>query len=91
MIYIYAIHTVSPGTHHGHIAAVKWKNPDTGKAGESTREEMIAWISGPNNSAYVCGDHAHIARVGVVQANPSYIRTHADGVWNDNLLSLPRY
>jgi hypothetical protein len=29
--------------------------------------------------------------VGVVEATPPYIRTHADGVWTDNLLSLPRY
>ena len=29
--------------------------------------------------------------VGVVDANPPYIRTHADGVWTDNLLALPRF
>lgn len=91
MIYIYAIHTIPPGTHHGHIAAVKWRDPDSGKAGESTREEIVEWVSGPGNSAYVCGDSAHIARIQVVQADPPYIRTHADGVWSDNLLSLTRY
>ena len=91
MIYIYAVRTVPPGTHHGHIAAVKWKDPDSGDNGESTRETMVDWLSDPSNSAYVCGDSAHIARVGVVQADPPHIRTHADGDWKDNLLSLPRY
>ena len=52
---------------------------------------MVEWISKKNGSAYVCGDHAHIAKVGVVKADPPYIRTFADGVWNDNLLALPRY
>lgn len=93
MIYIYAIQMEPPGTEHGHIAAVKWKNPDTGESKESTRAEMVKKISDENVAAYVCGDHAHIARVGVVKVNgePTYIRTHADGDWNDNLLALPRY
>lgn len=29
--------------------------------------------------------------VGVVNANPPYIRTYADKGWTDNLLYLPRY
>jgi hypothetical protein len=27
--------------------------------------------------------------IGVVDATPPYLRTHADGVWNDNLLAQP--
>lgn len=75
MIYIYEIHMEPPGTEHGHIASVKWKNPDDGNSGESTREEMVNWLSKPDNSAYVCGDSAHIARVGVVQARPPYMHS----------------
>ena len=91
MIYIYAIHTVPPGTHHGHIESVRWRDPDDGRSGEATREKMVEWLSNPANSAYVCGDSAHIARVQVVHDNPPYIRTRADEVWSDNLLSLDRY
>ena len=34
---------------------------------------------------------AGTVKVGVVDATPPYLRTHADGVWTDNLLALPRY
>jgi hypothetical protein len=27
----------------------------------------------------------------VVNANPPYLRTHADGQWSNNLLALPRF
>lgn len=91
MIYIYEIHTVPPGTHHGHIEEVKWKDPDSGNSGKMTREEMVNWVSNENGAAYVCGDSAHIARVRVVDADTPYIRTYADGDWRDNLLSLPHY
>lgn len=46
MIYIYEIRMEPPGTNHGHIAAVKWKNPDTGQSGESTRKNMVRAIYG---------------------------------------------
>ena len=45
MVYIYAVHMTGTGTHHEHIAAVKWKNPDDGQSGESTRAEMVNWIA----------------------------------------------
>jgi len=31
------------------------------------------------------------AQVGVVHADPPYLRTYADRVWTNNLLSLPRF
>lgn len=91
MVYIYEVHMTAGGTTHRHIAKVKWKNPDSGKSGESTQEAMVDWISKKKGSAYVCGDAAHIARVGIVKAESPYIRTYADGAWSDNLLALPRY
>lgn len=91
MIYIYEVRMSAGGSDHTHIAWVKWKNPDSGKSGESTRETIIDWISNKGGSAYVCGRNAHIARVGVVKSSPPYIRTYADGNWSDNLLALPRY
>lgn len=91
MVYIYKVRMAAGGDKHSHITSVKWKNPDSGKSGESTQKTMVEWISKKNGSAYVCGGNAHIARVGVVNADPPYIRTYADGNWSDNLLALPRY
>jgi hypothetical protein len=91
VVYIYEVHMSGAGTKHEHIGSVRWKNPDSGQAGQSTREKMVEWISANSGSAYVCGGNAHIARVEVVNADPPYIRTYADGVWTDNLLALPRY
>lgn len=91
MVYIYAVHMGPGGSGHEHIASVKWKNPDNGKSGQSTREKMVEWISVQSGSAYVCGERAHLARVEVVDADPPYLRTYADGSWTDNLLALARY
>jgi hypothetical protein len=89
VIYIYAIHPAG-GSQHRHIASVRWKNTDDGGDGQSTRAEMVRWIR-DGGSAYVCGDAGHLAKVGVVDGTPPYIRTHVDGYWNDNLLALARY
>jgi hypothetical protein len=89
VIYIYTVH-MSGGTRHEHIAGVRWKNPDNGNAGESTRAVLVDWISNKSGAAYVCGG-GHLARVRVVNGSSPYLQTHADGVWTDNLLALPRY
>lgn len=54
-----------------------------------TRAQVIASIEAKTNTFYtlVNGNRGDI---GVVDgANGKYLRTHADGRWNDNLLSLP--
>ena len=89
MIYIYSVR-LSGGNLHQHITDVRWKNPDSGASGEASRAEMVRWIRNEGGKAYVCGG-GHLASVGVVNAEPPYIRSHADGVWNDNLLALPRF
>jgi catechol-2,3-dioxygenase len=91
MVYIYGVHMSSSGQHHQHIASVRWRNPDTGKAGQASQAEMVDYVNRSNTAVYVCGGGGHMARVGVVKDTPPYIRTHADGVWSDNLLALPRY
>ena len=90
MVYVHAIR-LSGGATHRHIASVRWRNPDTGKNGSSTRAEMVAWLRKPASHAYVCGRSGHMAAVHVVEADPPYIRTYADDDWTDNLLALPRY
>ena len=90
MVYIYAVH-MSGGTQHEHIASVKWENPSTGETGQSTREAMVDWIQNKGGDARVRDNVGHDVAVGVVDATPPYIRTHADGIWTDNLLALPKY
>ncbi|MBS1686264.1 MAG: DUF3892 domain-containing protein [Bacteroidetes bacterium] len=57
-----------------------------------TREAVIQSIDAGTNTFYVL-DAATNKRseVGVVRPTHGspYLRTHADGYWNDNLLSLP--
>ena len=57
-----------------------------------TVAQVVTSIDANSNTFYVLdGRTGKRANVGVVRpahGNP-YIRTYADGVWNDNLLSLP--
>ena len=69
-------------THEGitHLGGSGWK---------WTRQQVVDSIEGKTNTFYtmVGGKRAD---VGVVNgANGKYVRTFADGVWNDNLLALP--
>lgn len=78
------------GTKHEHIAEVKWENRDSGEVGQSTRSTMVDWIKNKSGDARVANGASYV-KVGVVDVTPPYIRTYADGVWTDNLLSLPTY
>lgn len=67
-------------THLGGTAGGGWK---------WTRQQVIDSIKGQTNTFYtlVNGNRGNI---GVVNGpNGDYVRTYADGKWNDNLLSLP--
>ena len=89
MVYIVAVHMIG-GTGHEHIEAVRWRTPATNTSSASTREQMVAWIRDNKGDAHVTDGKTEVS-VGVVDANPPHIRTHADGKWTDNLLALPRY
>lgn len=91
MVYVTEVHMSYGGARHEHIAEVRWKDPATGASGSSTRETMVQWIKNDGGLAKVQDEAGNEATVGVVEADPPYIRTYADGVWNDNLLALPRY
>ncbi len=53
-----------------------------------TRAEVIASIEARTNTFYTMVDGKR-AEVGVVHGpNGKYVRTHADGYYNDNLLAL---
>jgi hypothetical protein len=51
---------------------------------------MVDWIKAKDGDARAA-DGVDAVKVGVVNADPPYIRTHADGKWTDNLLALPTY
>ncbi len=89
MVYITAVHMEQNGTRHEHIASVRWQNPADNATGESTRQVMVDWIR--QGGVAKVTDGRNTVDVGVVEANPPYLRTHADGKWTDNLLALPRY
>lgn len=91
MVYVTHIRLSASGSRHEHITNVKWRNPNTGETGESTRAAMVDWIKNQGGDARVRDAAGHDVRVGVVNVNPPYIRTYADDVWTDNLLALPRF
>ena len=69
-------------THEGitHLGGSGWR---------WTRQQVIDSIEAKTNTfyTYVAGNRGNI---GVVNSpNGKYLRTYADGKWNDNLLSLP--
>lgn len=68
-------------THEGitHLGGASWKY---------TRQEVVKYIEDKVHTFYtlVGGNRAN---VGVVDGpNGKYVRTYADGKWNDNLLAL---
>lgn len=65
-------------THLGGPSGWKW-----------TRQQVITSIENKTNTFYTMVDGKR-ADIGVVNGpNGKYLRTYADGVWNDNLLALP--
>lgn len=69
-------------THEGitHLGGVGWK---------WTRAAVIDSIEAKTNNFYTRVNGVR-AEVGVVNGpNGKYVRTYADGTWNDNLLALP--
>jgi hypothetical protein len=54
-----------------------------------TREQVIASIEARTNTFFTLVN-GNRAEIGVVNGpTAKYLRTYADGTWNDNLLSLP--
>lgn len=83
---------LSGGTQHEHITHLWWTNPATGETGDNSRSTIVSWIEKDNGKAYVEDNTGHRVNVHVVtpQLGSKYLRTYADGVATNNLLSLPR-
>ncbi|MQB43670.1 DUF3892 domain-containing protein [Rhizobium sp. ICMP 5592] len=57
--------------------------------GKWTRQQVIDWIENKTDTFFTLANGKR-ADIGVVKGpNGKYLRTYADGVWNDNLLALP--
>lgn len=70
-------------THIGGIGATRWK---------LTKEDAIRRIDTKEEAFYTFDDtNTKKAYIGVVReaGKLPYLRTHADGLWNNNLLALP--
>jgi hypothetical protein len=69
--------------HITHLGGQDWK---------WTREQVIASIDQKTNTFHVIDAAGHRSDVGVVDpgnGRSRYVRTYADGDWNNNLLALP--
>ncbi len=63
-----------------HLGGTQWR---------WTREQVVASIEAGTNTFFTMVDGRR-ADIGVVNSpTGKYLRTYADGVWNDNLLELP--
>ena len=76
-------HPQSPHEHITHIGTGQQLWP---------REEVIRWIDQQDHTFFTQDSSGKRADVGVVREDGKapYLRTYADGKWNNNLLSLPQ-
>ena len=76
---------------HEHITHVG--SPQFNPSGSKwTVAQVVQAIESKLHTFYVTGSNGKRADVGVIDpknGRPKYIRTYADGSWNNNLLSLP--
>ena len=87
-VYITAITPRTAGQHE-HISGVRWVDSGNSTSKTMTRQQAVEWVREGNR--LVVAGHDGPVEVRVVEANPPYLRTVANGSYSDNLLSLPRY
>lgn len=76
---------------HEAISELGWVNEDTGESRRSDRLTIYNWLKNENGVAYVMdrlGNKAYLYPRENSRGT-RYVQTYADGVWTDNLLSLP--
>ena len=91
MIRITAVR-MSGGTTHEHIAELQWVNPADGDSGKNSRASIVEWLEGDKANVATVGSQSEAVHVGVYrQGARAWLQTYADGKWDNNLLSLPRF
>jgi hypothetical protein len=83
---------LSHGSSHEHIVRVWWADSSSTNAGNNSTQELVTWIEQGGRASVVdpVGRQANVGVVSPANGRPKYLRTYADGVWTDNLLSLPQ-
>ncbi|MDP2877436.1 MAG: DUF3892 domain-containing protein [Holophaga sp.] len=81
-----------PHSAHEHITHIGGPDGGQGKPWKITREEAVRLIDSKIHTFFVLDPQTKKRGVvGVVRpadGRPPFLRTHADGTWNDNLLAL---
>lgn len=90
MIQITAVHMVG-GVRHEHIAEVQYRQLPNGPMLRASRADMVTYVDQHPNDVIVVHGGRTVTVGAVHETYVAYIRTHADGFYNDNLLALPRY
>lgn len=73
---------------HEAIVRLHWESLESDEAGSSSRAYLVSWIDDEGGRAVVGPRNTPV--VTVHPANrPAYLQSKANGVLNDNLLSLP--
>jgi hypothetical protein len=76
---------------HEAITQLSWVNEKTNESGKISRIDMYNWIKEKGGQAYVMSPGGSTSVVGTAMTSrgTKYVRTYSNGVWDDNLLSLP--
>ena len=84
-------YTSSTPTHES-ITHYRWVGVENNSTGSNSKAEMVYFLDNQNGQAVV-GSGASRVKVGTVHPDHGqpYLRTYADGRWNNNLLSLPTF
>ena len=92
VIWITAVQFDNSGhVRHEHIRAVRWRDADSQRRGRYTVAELVELIRA-HTLVYVSDDaFERTALVRVVDADPPYVRSWAQGKWGNDLLALPRF
>lgn len=78
---------------HQHITHLQWKRSGSVDTVSSATQALVEWIDSGTGTAVVKpgSGQSVVGTVDPGSGRPKYLRTYADGEWNNNLLSLPTY
>jgi hypothetical protein len=77
---------------HDAITELRWTEDGKNEVQQTSRNGMYEWVKG-GGKAYVRDRANDVAFLRTRESvyGTKYVQTYADGIWNDNLLALPRY
>lgn len=80
------------GHTHQHITHLWWVNPSTGTKGDNSRAVIVQFIEVEHGKVFV-NEAGHPVEVLVrrPEYGEKYLQTRRDGIWQNNLLALPRW